>query len=118
MTMTKIAGKMIDLDDDGFMKDTEDWDQTVAHELARREGYESLDEQQYEIIRFMRNYFKKYNAFPMLQYVCKNLQQPKECVNEEFINPMKAWKIAGLPKPDGIQFVAVDGKHYIMQECC
>jgi hypothetical protein len=29
-------------------------------------------------------------------------------VNEEFINPMKAWKIAGLPKPDLIGFVSVD----------
>jgi tRNA 2-thiouridine synthesizing protein E len=39
-------------------------------------------------------------------------------VNEEFINPMKAWKIAGLPKLDLVEFVAVDGKHYMMQECC
>lgn len=42
----------------------------------------------------------------------------KECLNNEFVNPMIAWKIAGLPKLDGIHFVAVDGKHYKMEECC
>jgi tRNA 2-thiouridine synthesizing protein E len=118
MAFIETATKKIELDDDGFMLNMENWDQEVARELAHREGYDSLDEQQLEIISFMRDYYKKFSAFPMLNYVCKNLNQPKKCVNEEFINPMKAWKIAGLPKPDGIQFEAVDGKHYIMQECC
>jgi tRNA 2-thiouridine synthesizing protein E len=106
------------LDDDGFLANTDNWNQEIALELAKREGYDHLDEQQGEIIRFMREYYKKFNAFPMLSYVCKKIHQPSECVNEEFINPMKAWKIAGLPKLDGIQFVSVDGKHFIMQECC
>ena len=31
---------------------------------------------------------------------------------------MKAWKIAGLPKLDGIHFVSFDGKNYRLEECC
>jgi hypothetical protein len=31
---------------------------------------------------------------------------------------MKAWKIAGLPKLDLVHFVSVDGKHYMLEECC
>jgi tRNA 2-thiouridine synthesizing protein E len=118
MSFIETAGKKIELDDDGFMINMDIWDQEIARKLAEREGCDSLGEQQFEIIRFMRDYYKKFSAFPMLNYVCKNLNQPKKCVNEEFINPMLAWKIAGLPKPAGIQFEAVDGKHYIMQECC
>jgi tRNA 2-thiouridine synthesizing protein E len=47
----------------------------------------------------MRNYFKQYNAFPILRAVCRNVHQPRNCVREDFIDPIKAWKIEGFPKP-------------------
>ena len=61
-----------------------------------------------------------------LNYVCKHIHQPNkhihqpnECVNEQFVNPEKAWKIAGLPPLDGVHFISLDGgKHYLLQECC
>jgi sulfur relay (sulfurtransferase) DsrC/TusE family protein len=43
--------------------------------------------------------FDEWNSFPILGSVCKNVHQPKDCVNEDFLDPIKAWKIAGLPKP-------------------
>ncbi len=118
MTEIECAGKKIQLDDNGFLVNLDDWDKNVATELARREGVAALDDEQFEIIEFMRKYYRKNQAFPILNYVCKNIHEPRNCVNEEFINPMKAWKIAGLPKLDLVEFVAVDGKHYMMQECC
>lgn len=118
MTTIEIAGQKIELDNDGFLKNMDNWTPEVARELAKMEGYSNLDEERYEIIRFMREYYQKFHAFPILNYVCKNIHQPKKCVSEQFINPMKAWKIAGLPKPDGIEFVSIDGEHYTMQECC
>jgi tRNA 2-thiouridine synthesizing protein E len=90
----------------------------VAQALAAREGVPELNEAMLEVIRFLRTYYKKFNAFPILNYVCKNIHQPRECVSEEFINPEKAWKIAGLPRQEGIHFVNVDGKHYLLEECC
>lgn len=86
--------------------------------MAKREGLEKLTAEQVEIIGLMREYYGKFNAFPILNYVCKNLKQPRKCVNEQFINPDKAWKIAGLPKLDGVHFVSMDGKNFIMEECC
>jgi tRNA 2-thiouridine synthesizing protein E len=118
MNTIQVAGKNIELDDAGFLKNSSDWDKDVALEIAKREGFDGLDAEQFEIIFFMREYYKKFHSFPIMNYVCKNLHQPRQCITEEFINPMKAWKIAGLPKQDDIQFVAVDGKHFIMQECC
>ena len=41
----------------------------------------------------------KYDFFPIMRFVCKNVHQSKNCINEEFINPEKAWKIAGLSNP-------------------
>jgi tRNA 2-thiouridine synthesizing protein E len=116
MSEITVNGKRIPLDDEGFLVNEDDWNYDVARELAKREDIETLDEEQLEIIAFMRRYFHKFNAFPILNYVCRHLDKPKKCVNDEFINPMKAWKIAGLPKMEGVHFVTVDGKNYQMED--
>lgn len=118
MTTIRSSSKDVTLDDEGYLTDSRDWDEEVAQNLAQREGLERLTAEQVEIIRFMREYYGKFNAFPILNYVCKYVHQPRECVNEQFINPDKAWKIAGLPKLDGVHFVTLDGKNFIMEECC
>ena len=118
MTDMKLEDKKIVVDVEGFLTNFDDWDEEVARGLAEREGVAELSSGKLEIVRFMREYYKKFHAFPILNYVCKNLHQSRECVSEKFINPMKAWKIAGLPHPSGIHFVAVDGEHFHMEECC
>ncbi|MDW7772165.1 MAG: TusE/DsrC/DsvC family sulfur relay protein [Desulfobulbaceae bacterium] len=116
MSEITVGGKKVALDDDGFLVNQDDWNHDVARELARQAGIDNLDEEQMEIIEFMRKYYNKFNAFPILNAVCKRIGQPKQCVNDEFINPMKAWKIAGLPRMDGVHFVTVDGKNYLMED--
>jgi len=71
MEWIKSVGKKIKVDDEGFLGEITDWDEQVAKKLASREG-----------IKFLRAYHAKFNAFPILNYVCKNIHQPKECVNE------------------------------------
>ena len=119
--MNAIKEKEIsfEIDKEGFLVNMEDWNEETARILAKREGIEDFTEEKLEIVKFLRDYYQKFDAFPILNYVCKNTRQPRGCVNEEFINPMKAWKIAGLPRQDGIHFVSVDsGKNFIIEECC
>ncbi len=118
MNEIKCSGKTIQLDDEGFLVNPDDWGVDVAQALAAREEIGTMTDEQMEIVKFMREYYKKFKGFPILNYVCKNIHKPKDCVSEEFINPEKAWKIAGLPKISGINFVSVDGKHYMLGECC
>ena len=99
MPILKQADRTINLDDDGFLVNIEDWNEAAANALAEREGLGTLTKDQLDVLKFMREYYKKYNFFPILRYVCKNVHQPKNCVNEEFMNPVQAWKIAGLPNP-------------------
>ena len=115
MAELEYAGKKVSIDNDGFLVNLDDWNEDVAQVLAKREGLSELDVHQMEIIKFMREYYKKFHAFPILRYVCKNVHQPRNCVNEAFIDPMKAWKIAGLPEASHIHFETVDEKHFVLE---
>lgn len=118
MSDRRDTSEKLHVDEHGFLVDSQQWDEDVARMLARREGIDDLSSAKMDIVRFMRNYYEKFHAFPILNYVCKNLDQPRECVGSEFDNPMLAWKIAGLPEPSTISFVKLDGEHYHMEECC
>lgn len=114
MTLVTSNNAKIVVDEEGFLADSQAWDEDVAHALAENEGIGTLDEAKMDIIKFMRQYYSKHQTFPILGNVCKSVgQKRKDCVNMEFIDPMKAWKIAGLPKPPNIFFTSFDGKKYI-----
>lgn len=100
MAEIEVGGKRINLDEEGYLVNFDDWNENVACALAERESIEELTKEKLDILKFIREYYRKYNFFPILNAVCKNVHQPKNCVNEAFIDPIKAWKIAGLPKPD------------------
>ncbi len=114
MPVIEVEGKKIELDEDNFLVNFEDWDENVACTLADREGVSKtcpLTENKMEVLKFIREYYKKLNAFPIPSAVCRNLHKPSQCVVERFIEPVKAWKIAGLPRPS--DFVV----EYIKKEC-
>ena len=102
MPVVEHSGIRINLDDEGYLINFDDWNETVAGILAQREGIQGLSEERMEIIRFLREYYKKYNFFPILHSVCTHVHQENKCVNEQFMEPLKAWKIAGLPKPNDV----------------
>ena len=102
MPFIEIEGKKIELDEDGYMINPDDWDEKVACALADKEGVSKtcpVTKEKLEILKFMREYYKKFEAFPVPRYICKNVHQPEKCTYEEFFDPMTAYKVAGLPKP-------------------
>jgi TusE/DsrC/DsvC family sulfur relay protein len=99
MPEIEFEGRKIAIDQDGFLISLEDWTESVARILAVREGIDDLSEDRLDILKFMRTYYRKHQFFPIVRYVCKNVHQPANCVTEQFIDPVKAWKIAGLPNP-------------------
>jgi len=113
--MSTIAGEdmQIEVDDEGYLVDFEKWNERIACALADREGVSKecpLTPERMEILNFMRVYYKKFNSFPILRAVCKNVHQPKDCTYEQFPDPIKAWKIAGLPKPTTEVFAQIRHK--------
>jgi len=100
----------ITVDDDGFLVNLEDWSEAVGRVLAAQEGIGDLSEDKLDVLKFMREYYQKHHFFPIVRFVCKNVHQPSNCVTEQFMDPVKAWKIAGLPNPgeEVIKFKAWD----------
>lgn len=92
----------INLDIEGYLKDYTSWSEEVACYLAEIEGISDecpLSSERMEILKFMRRYYEKFEAFPILRAICKNVGLSKECNYEQFPDPIIAWKVAGLPKP-------------------
>jgi tRNA 2-thiouridine synthesizing protein E len=99
MKIIEYGDTKIELDDEGYLAHFEDWNEKMACGLAEQEGIDELSKERIEVIKFMRDYYNQFKAFPVLNSVCRNVHQSKGCVNEDFVDPLKAWKIAGLPKP-------------------
>lgn len=118
MSIIEYNGRKIHVDNNGYLSSQEEWDEEIAKALALEEGFEGLSSEQMDIIRFMRKYYFANHVFPMLNQVCRLAHQPNQCVSGLFVNPEKAWKIAGLPKQEGVHFVTMDGEHYFMEPYC
>ena len=85
------------IDDDGYLVNFDEWNETVAQDLAGRAGLGDVTKEQMEALKFIRKFYREYHFFPLLRAVCKNIHRPKECMREDFPNPLVAWKMAGLP---------------------
>jgi len=75
MPIWEYAGNRIEVDEEGYLVRFEDWSEEVACGLAEKEGISAscpLTEERMAILRFMRDYFKKFDAFPMIPKVCRN----------------------------------------------
>jgi TusE/DsrC/DsvC family sulfur relay protein len=99
MQAIKERDKALSADEEGFLTDSEDWNDDVAAVLAGREGIGQLSEEQFSILRALRNYYREHRFFPIVRAICRSVHQARTCVTDQFPDPVTAWKIAGLPNP-------------------
>lgn len=93
MPVPKQSNKMTAVDDDGYLVNFDDWDEEVARELALKAGVGELTPESIAMLKFIRDHYKTYNFFPIVNSICTRLHEPKNCVNEKFFNPLIAWKM-------------------------
>lgn len=98
-----MAGKEFEVDEDGFVQDPEQWNDTVAKALAEQEGIQELTDEHWKVIRFLREYYLKFGVAPMIRKLTRETGMPLKHIYELFpTGPAKgACKLAGLPKPTG-----------------
>ncbi len=92
----------VELDEDGFLKNPDDWSREVAEYLAEKENIK-LTDKHWKVIDFMRDYYLKFGAVPMIRAISKKTGLSVRELYELFPSgPLKqAARIGGLPKPSG-----------------
>ena len=103
MTLTTMAGVDVELNDEGFLVDANQWTEDMAVELARREGIDPLTGQHWQVVRFMRSEYLAKGTGPTVRVIGKTSGVSiKELYQLIPKGPAKiAAKIAGIPKPRG-----------------
>ena len=104
MSTIEVNGKKIEINEEGFLVNHDDWAKDVAEALAREEeGIEDLTDDHWALINYIRDYYLEKNLAPMVRKLCKTTEFQLRYIFELFPSgPAKgACKVAGLPKPDG-----------------
>lgn len=102
MTTTTIAGHEVEVNDEGFLTEPDQWSEDLAPELARLIGLE-LTDSHWTLIRFLRADYAVQGETATLRRVSMQTGTP---VKELFgLFPGKPAKkmayVSGLPKPKG-----------------
>ena len=102
MPTTTIDGHDIHVDDEGFMTEYGEWDETLGKALAAQIGIDMTDDH-WKAIRFLRDDFVAQGETPTLRRVSTVGGIPTKQLFVLF--PQKPAKkmayVAGLPKPQG-----------------
>ena len=95
-------------DKEGFLRDLQDWNPSVAEQIAAAEGIE-LSAAHWEIIELLRDYYQQFDASPAMRPLVKYCKLKLGADKGRSIyllglfpgSPAKVGsKIAGLPKPE------------------
>ena len=101
---TKIYGGVeVEVDEQGFFQKPEQWTEAMAPEIAKEAGIDSLTDEHWQVIRFMRSRFLEVGAGPSMRALGKQSGVPIKSLYKLFPKgPAKlAAKIGGIPKPRG-----------------
>ncbi|MBI5527446.1 MAG: TusE/DsrC/DsvC family sulfur relay protein [Deltaproteobacteria bacterium] len=103
MAEFKAGDMVLDVDEDGFIQEPDKWNEKVAAALASGEGVDSLTENHWKVVNYLRDYYLKFGVAPMIRKLCKDTGFKLNEIYELFPSgPAKgACKVAGLPKPTG-----------------
>jgi dissimilatory sulfite reductase related protein len=103
MSTTVIAGTSVDLDAEGFLSDTEQWNERVAEEIASQNGIEKMTPRHWLVVNFMRDRYLATGTAPSIRSLGKESGVPIKELYQLFPKgPAKlAARIGGIPKPRG-----------------
>ena len=98
-----VAGTEVEVNDEGFFTDPGQWTEDMAPELAKEEGIDSLTDDHWTVIRFMRKEQEEKGTGPTVRALGKTSGVSVKELYQLFPKgPAKiAAKVAGIPKPRG-----------------
>lgn len=109
MATLEASGKSIEVDEEGYLVNRDDWNEEVASAMAKADDCD-LGDNHWEVINFLREYYDEYQIAPAVRVLTKAIGKKlgPDKGNSKYLyelfpyGPAKqACKYAGLPKPTG-----------------
>lgn len=109
MATIDVAGKSIEVDEEGYLVNRDDWNEEIADVMAKIDDCD-LTDTHWEVINFLRSYYEEYQIAPAVRVLTKAIGKKlgADKGNSKYLyelfpyGPAKqACKYAGLPKPTG-----------------
>jgi TusE/DsrC/DsvC family sulfur relay protein len=103
MPTTTLASTPVEINDEGFFVDPDQWTEAMVPELAARDGIDDVTDAHWKVIRFMRSEYRTKGTGPTVRVLGKTSGVSVKELYQLFPKgPAKiAARIAGIPKPRG-----------------
>ena len=103
MSTKEFAGKTVQVNDEGFMTNPNEWDKDIAVAIAHEEGIDELTEDHWTVINYCRAVGLEDGSAPTLRSITKGAGVPTKQLFGLFPKgpAKKVAKISGLGKPEG-----------------
>lgn len=103
MSTATYAGVPVEVNDEGFFVDPNQWTRDIAVELAKADGIDELTAQHWQVLDFMRKEYFEKGTGPTVRVLGKTSGVSVKDLYLLFPKgPAKmAARIAGIPKPKG-----------------
>jgi TusE/DsrC/DsvC family sulfur relay protein len=103
MTTRGIAGQTVQVNEEGFMTEPNEWTQDVAVEIAKEEGIPELTGDHWKVIDYCRQVGMESGSAPTLRNITNGAGVPTKQLFGLFPKgpAKKVAKISGLGKPEG-----------------
>jgi dissimilatory sulfite reductase related protein len=103
MPIVEFQKTKFETDEDGFLNNLEDWNESWMHFIKESEGIKEITEDHWRVIKVLQDYYRKNGTAPRMSVLIKNTGFKLKYIYELFPSgPGKgACRMAGLPKPTG-----------------
>lgn len=100
MPQREIAGVTIDVDDDGYMTNPDQWNKNIAAALAKEVEIDTLTDKHWQLIEYLQKRYKEGDALSIRKVGKSGVVDVKEFYRLFPGGPLKKSSlIAGIPKP-------------------
>ena len=101
MPTREIAGTTVEVNEEGYFTNSDQWSEAMATVIAQEDGLGELTDGHWKVINFLRQDYKEKGTMPTVRRVKNAGGIPTKDLYDLFPGgPLKkSSKIAGLPKP-------------------
>ena len=103
MATMELAGQTLEVDEHGYMQETDKWTEDIARAYALKEDVKELTPDHWTAINYLRNYYLANGICPMVRRLIKETGFTLKVLYDLFPEgpANSACKWAGVPKATG-----------------